>query len=183
MTTRAVKHRRAMKGLLAHVRLHPAQAGGRDVVKTAAHWKMLTGFVFEHKVCAWCGKLIEEERARRWHTVCYQYYACALGGTTYPNSSRSLIPLRRDSVCAVCGEDGYVTYHTQRGEERRRREMELDHAVSVAVARERGLHTHIRAVMPSNLQWLCHRCHAAKTGADRRELNGLRRGQPALLVV
>ena len=47
--------------------------------------------------------------------------------------------------------------------------MELDHRIAFSVAHGRGdWRSLLMAYDISNLHWLCHPCHAAKTGEDRR---------------
>ena len=53
--------------------------------------------------------------------------------------------------CVLCGGPG----------------EECDHRIAIAVAREIGYRTHIRAYLLRNLRWLCGPCHKQKTAAMR----------------
>lgn len=57
--------------------------------------------------------------------------------------------------------------------------FELDHQDALSVAWASGDERRLlRALCLANLQWLCHFCHAAKTGDDRRRMNNLLNGRP-----
>ena len=57
--------------------------------------------------------------------------------------------------------------------------FELDHQDALSVAWASGDERRLlRALCLANLQWLCHSCHAAKTGDDRRRMNNLLNGRP-----
>ena len=56
---------------------------------------------------------------------------------------------------------------------------ELDHVTALVVAYASGDERQVlRAYTLDNLQWLCRRCHAEKSGNDRRTANNLKHGRP-----
>ena len=56
--------------------------------------------------------------------------------------------------------------------------LELDHHDALSVAWASGSeHRLIRALTLDNLRWLCHECHATKTGQDRHRMKNLLEGR------
>ena len=83
-----------------------------------------------------------------------------MGKTVEQNTNDSLI--QRTNACFQCGKIGF---------------FELDHRTALSVAREyrrMGQRGWWKAWTLSNLRWLCHSCHAIKTGHDRKLLARLR---------
>ena len=100
--------------------------------------------------CRWCGQATEGRRA--WHEPCVPAYWAATA-----QSSRLRRYFRRRPACP-CGQPG----------------TELDHIDALSIASASGdRRRYVRALTLANLRWLCHDCHAAKTGDDRRRLNDL----------
>ena len=57
--------------------------------------------------------------------------------------------------------------------------MELDHHDALSVAWASGSERRLmRTLTLSNLRWLCHQCHATKTGQDRRRMKNLLEDRP-----
>ena len=58
-------------------------------------------------------------------------------------------------------------------------QFELDHRDALSVAWASGSERRLlRALTLDNLRWLCHPCHAKKTGQDRRQMRNLLEGRP-----
>ena len=53
--------------------------------------------------------------------------------------------------------------------------MEIDHRFALGIAARRDRRVWLRAWHVSNLQWLCHDCHATKTVEDIRIIRQLDR--------
>ena len=49
--------------------------------------------------------------------------------------------------------------------------IELDHTLALKVAARQGIRQYVRALLPDNLRWLCHACHATKTREDRVKMS------------
>lgn len=125
------------------------RAGGEMTRDGVGPWKYRGG---TPGTCRWClGPA--PTGSRHWHTNCIRYHAIARSrGTSF----------LRVTPCP-CGREG----------------RELDHRVAVGVASRLGPREYVRSLLPENLQWLCHDCHAEKTVTDRekmKELAGGRRG-------
>lgn len=111
-------------------------------------------------VCIWCDRDTESKRTR-WHHWCIGAYLIARGQTNIPAykpKQKQLVSESPDRLydyeweqCEICGE----------------RAQELDHALALSVARFLGRRAILRAFWIDNLRWLCHDCHAVKTGSDR----------------
>ena len=109
-------------------------------------------------ICRWCGLPIADGKRKRWHQSCVHWYMAARGQTVNnlaPLLERPVVP---PTACALCGS---ATAE------------ECDHLVALAVAARQGVRQWVRAHQPSNLRWLCHECHAGKTGEDRRLMSRL----------
>lgn len=81
------------------------------------------------------------------------------------------------------GALGYQQMHEQyadlMGKAHHAEQFELDHKDALSVAAAAGDERRaIRALTLGNLRWLCHLCHATKTGIDRRKWNNLMNGLP-----
>ena len=105
--------------------------------------------------CRWCRRPCLPTKA--WHPECLPAYAVAVGRQML-NAFEPLIPW----ADCPCGKPG----------------QELDHRVALAVAAQLGERQRIRAYTLTNLQWLCHTCHLAKTAKDMAALRYLRRKHP-----
>ena len=125
-----------------------------------------------NKRCRWCKRPVDEKRRRVWHEACWPAYWAATG-----NQSR-LVAAMMDSqqrdpgasppTCELCGQPND-----------RARRLELDHRDALSVAWASGDQRRLlRALTLANLRWLCHECHAAKTGDDRRRMSNLLNGRP-----
>lgn len=154
--------------------------------------------------CHWCGE--PTEGRRQWHDDCLRWYAVAKGRVSdyqeiplfvsveeWEEHHRQLHDWRtanprpegedyyvfwskcpvRLAVCAECGGPFQAT----------------DHRLAVSVAHELrrlGQRGWWKAWAPSNLRPICNKCHARKTGDDRRTLNKLRArnaGQPEQMEI
>ena len=99
--------------------------------------------------CRWCGLKAIGKRYRKlaWHKEpwgdCYRYYAMV----RVRDYGRRLFTV---APCANCGATG----------------QELDHIVPLRLAVLFGKREYVRALLPSNLQWLCQECHRDKTAGD-----------------
>ncbi len=92
-------------------------------------------------LCRWCA----EPAARivlTWHSYCLTAYRIASG----QKSDRI-----ETDLCEICGSEA----------------DELDHRLSITVAKTLGISALIRAFTPQNLRWLCQQCHRQKTRQDR----------------
>ena len=161
--TTAVDRIRQIRGLHRHV---PPLLPSRDrlLAVQGTTWKAITRSIPVHvRQCSWCDQPLTG-RPRRWHPACLQALAAARGQTKYPN--RSLQLLER-GPCEQCDADG----------------QEVDHVLSLAVARELGPRAELRARDVGNLRWLCDDCHKDKTREDRGQLARLRRGEPPQLAM
>ena len=144
----------------------PLVALARQTVANEARWgagsgrSLMPGLRWKSDVpkgeCPWCRG--RSPRARKaWHDECLVAYLLARGQTIDLNR-RSLTPY---APCAGCGADDPT---------------EIDHRVPLSVARATGdPRIMARAWSLRNLQWLCRKCHAEKTGRDRRLLGRIRR--------
>ena len=108
--------------------------------------------------CCWCKQPSRPHRI--WHDLCRKAHSAGMGKTVEQNTNDSLI--QRNNACFQCGKIGF---------------FELDHRTALSVAREYQRMGHRgwwKAWTLSNLRWLCHSCHATKTGRDRKLLARLR---------
>ena len=158
---------RGLRGLVRHVKLPLA---GKSV--NWMHRSPAAGIAHRGVwgTCTWCGLTAisaKTGRKLKWHNSCAFYYRLAAG----QHSSERDFALRRTkpAVCK-CG----------RGEP-----SEVDHILSIGVAarlsQTLGTKVYVLAFLPENLQWICHRCHSAKTRFDRawmRLLDGLVEEKP-----
>ena len=149
--TRAERYR-GLRGFVIHA--IPAVRECSYGVVRAMRSREVCGPVSRHwpypGVCWWCHERVENRRARKWHTRCLRYFFAARGITA------QLAPW--GELCANgCGALG----------------KQLDHHVAIGVAGRTSERELLRAFLPENLRWLCHACHAQKTGQDRREMNRL----------
>ena len=73
--------------------------------------------------------------------------------------------------CAITGSSYFYYFPYESDDDRRclcgEIGTELDHTLALGVAQRISLKAYIAALMPENLRWLCHDCHAAKTRFDR----------------
>lgn len=99
-------------------------------------------------VCRWCYQKTASPRAR-WHNYCLNFYWVASG--QQPEEIQH-------TLCEICGNSA----------------DELDHRLSIEVARRLGRDALLRAFIPDNLRWLCRECHRHKTRQDRRLARFLR---------
>ena len=106
--------------------------------------------------CRWCR--LPTDGRKKWHPACVQGYTIAIGRTIGLGNK----PIITDAPCP-CGADS----------------RELDHIVSLALAKARGDRRGLlRAYTVGNLQWLCRECHKAKTADDFRRIANLKAGRP-----
>ena len=93
-------------------------------------------------LCRWCGTPTANLRLT-WHTYCFNAYRVATG----------LKPVQiQKTLCVRCGGPP----------------VDLDHELSIVVARALGEAALLRAFTLPNLRWLCKGCHRRKTRLDRR---------------
>lgn len=141
-----VDRMRQYRGLLRHV---PDDLDGtaRRGIKPFARLERYDGR------CRWCGIAFTPAEGRRaWHPPCVAAYWFATA-----QSSRLRRFLRKPMPCP-CGQPG----------------TELDHIDALGLASASGdRHRYLQALTGANLRWLCHACHARKSGRDRRQLNAL----------
>ena len=109
----------------------------RRLVNRTAKW----GEPPVNGVCRWCYERTDSPRTR-WHRYCLNFYWVASGQP--PNEIQH-------TLCEICGNMA----------------EELDHRLSIEVARGLGRAALLRAFVPGNLRWLCHECHRRKTRQDR----------------
>ena len=120
--------------------------------------------------CRWCGTEAVSDKGRKlaWHNSpnggCFRYFAAVrcMGPVTAGKYPKPLYPV---TSCAECGESPG---------------KELDHQVALGVALKDGPRAYVRALLPTNLRWLCHDCHVRKTAEDRRMMTW-RRSQVRML--
>ena len=122
--------------------------------------------------CIWCDD--PTGSARRWHDECVRACAAARGVGTPLNppllkvkdpvfswSNMQYVP---PITCEACGKINPSA-------------PEIDHRIALGVAaRVWTPWTVVKAWSLSNLQWLCHGCHVAKTRQDRLAMKSLDRG-------
>ena len=144
----AADRMRQLRGLLRHVPATLEAGVARRGIPTFPRLRRYDGR------CRWCGRPTSERTV--WHPACVPAYWAATA-----QSSRLRRYFRRKPACP-CGQPG----------------TELDHIDALSIASASGdRHRYVRALTLANLRWLCHACHAAKTGDDRRRLNDLLHGQ------
>ena len=169
---------RGFKGLVRRVR------AGAKVVDRQLNVSGLGFPERRNKTCTWCWEPVDEPRKRYWHSHCAVWQAATKCQLSPYAAERGLIPselLNGDRAaedvyfagwyarcCAVCeltpswqGDDAG---------------LEIDHRLGIAIAVELGPRAVMRAYLPSNLQYLCQKCHKAKTKQDAGILKILRRG-------
>lgn len=106
-------------------------------------------------ICRWCGQPIEEGRRAVWHTPCLAAYWAA---TAAQHRLREIVGAPH---ACPCGRPG----------------VQLDHTDALSLASASGdVRRYRRALSFSNLCWLCHDCHAAKSGKDRIALRRMLAG-------
>ena len=137
---------RGLRGLLIHYRERPAT--GRRLIKS--HLPK------ERGRCNWCRQAVDEKGKVLWHSSCAQWAEVAFGGYPY-----AYMRATRDYHCEQCGGADQIEY---------------DHTLSIAVARELGGNAVIRAFCLDNVRYLCHSCHLDKTKRDLALLKSLRKG-------
>ncbi len=101
---------RALRGLLYNSKNNGVYNNNIDVSNSrgvifASHMWKYNGFKRKHKICSWCNRDIDDSiRARYWHPLCYQFYATALGTTSYPITNQPLIDLPDwdEPCCNLC---------------------------------------------------------------------------------
>ena len=137
---------RAAEAVATQARVHPANPllDPRALVSPAANWRKIK------ETCPWCNEPSKEAEPG-WHPRCRQYYYAARGATYYEQDGKTT-PLVAKTPCVKCGADA----------------QEIDHIVSLALARNPGRTAILKAWTPQNLQWLCASCHDAKTTTDIR---------------
>ena len=169
------------RGLIMRVRLEDHLNHGRALIRSVGYLsmsdKIAAGNRLPHRIptrykhdpdyqkkCAWCGEPLSG-RARSCHPECVKWYMAGTGVTRMAGGGPYLID---PGPCDICG-----AAFPAHGE----RMFEVDHRTALSVAREMQLDDDPRwwrAWAVSNLRWLCHECHATKTGADRRRLAKMR---------
>ena len=92
--------------------------------------------------CRWCYEPTANIKTR-WHPYCLNIYRVASG--QHPDEMQR-------TLCEICGDPP----------------DEMDHRLSIEVARALGPAAMLRAFTLDNLRWLCRTCHRRKTKQDRR---------------
>ena len=135
---------RQLRGLVVHVT--------EDLVADGHVRRGIPSFGFlkrYDRICRWCTR--PTAKGTVWHRPCVCAYFAAVGN---PQLREVVGP----PVACPCGQPG----------------QELDHIDALGLASaSRDVHRYRGALSFSNLRWLCHRCHAVKTGDDRRRLRRL----------
>ena len=171
-----------LRGIVLHVYTSRAwKRYGRHV--SSGMWLMREKYQGQ---CLWCLRPLAAaaiKRSRLYHRPCKRMkdgFAFGFRLRTGPHGKK----------CAKCGLTERVTnpdydaetpgsrqyIHNPERDRNSDNAFELDHRVAISIASEMaGVKGWARALMPGNLQWLCHACHATKTAADRRTLNALHR--------
>ena len=164
---------RGLRGLVRHVLWRPRSRHTpkpppegpvvRDPAARIAH-----GGVWGR--CTWCGLPATAGRTGRklkWHNSCVRYYLAAAGQQLAIRELKRALAER-----CICGDP---------------KPYELDHRLAIGVAQrlaERlGRKIYAVAFLESNLWWLCHDCHVAKTNFDRawmRQLDNPAEDEPIL---
>ena len=130
---------RQLRGLVLHHRRHPAEHSRRLVNRTA-RW----GEPPRNGICRWCYELTASPKTR-WHLYCLTIYIIAVASGQHPEEIQR-------TLCEICGDPP----------------DEMDHRLSIEVARALGPAAMLRAFTLDNLRWLCRSCHKRKTRQDRR---------------
>ena len=139
---------RSIRGLIKRAKALPEYSpSGRAIVNGLPPLKFRT-----KGECWWCKQPCDSRRV--WHDDCFIAYGVASGGVYYSNTSIRYT----DGNCVVCGDC---------------MDIEVDHFISLAVAREYKKHGQKgwwKAWTLNNLRPLCRACHLKKTADDRRLL-------------
>ena len=109
----------------------------RRLVNRTASW----GEPPVNGICRWCYELTASPKTR-WHLYCLNAYRVASG--QHPDEIQH-------TLCEICGDPS----------------DEMDHRLSIEVARALGPAAMLRAFTLDNLRWLCRSCHRRKTRQDR----------------
>ena len=106
--------------------------------------------------CRWCRRPCDARR--HWHKPCVLAYLVARGAT-----GNNVYLKRGPCDARGCNARWSGAF------------MELDHRLALGIAARRSRRVWLRAWHVSNLQWLCHTCHGAKTAEDIRIIRQLDR--------
>ena len=155
--------------------------------------------------CRWCKQPVDEPTHRVWHADCLPAYWAATGNQSALVIHISEQHREQDgdlgTACEECNlcttvhwnyitdrfpeHESYLWFHklgmdwTVTPRQTAGGSMELDHRDALSVAWASGSQRRlIRALTLPNLRWLCHQCHATKTGQDRRRMRNLLEGRP-----
>ena len=128
--------RRQFRGLIIHSERHRATKYPRRLVNRTASW----GEPPVNGKCRWCYEQTASMNTR-WHMYCLNAYFVASG------QKPAEIQL---TLCEICGDEA----------------DEIDHRLSIVVARALGPDAELRAFTLANLRWLCQVCHRRKTRQD-----------------
>lgn len=128
-------------------------------------------------ICCWCGEPCGPN-AHYWHTSCVKAFSAARGFQRNIHNGRPLPAPSRWTEhtvcrCAGCGHESNSPY-----------DFDVDHRVALSVAwASQDWRTILRAYMLDNLQFLCAKCHRAKTAADRIALTAIKKSRRPLVDV
>ena len=113
--------------------------------------------------CFWCHLPAANRRRTYCSDDCRQQRDAVLGYRVFPIFPSVL----SQAQCVDCG---------QRDTWKHPLNMEVDHELSIHLARQISMKALVAAFLLDNLRWLCANCHKQKTAADRREISIARRG-------
>ena len=123
--------------------------------------------------CVWCGRPAPTKR-KYWHSDCFKLYTLFHG--QFMSMGRPVVRVRDmdEGRCAVCGKRGYEDGDFADFDEWMAvGDRQIDHKLALGVAGRIDPRAFVRAFLPSNLQVLHRKCHAAKTARDRRAMAAL----------
>ena len=166
---------RPLRGLLIHglptveFRLKHGNHYCRDLIGSFMGKPHIMG------TCIWCQREGTDRIKGWWHSECVTAHQLARGITANINGK----PAIPRGPCANCEYNNEAATRLGRYGDN---PMELDHATPLALVwARRNVREILMAYTVWNLQWLCHDCHAKKTGWDMRQINQARKGQATLL--
>ena len=170
------EYRRGLRGVVLHVlpRVRErfaerdvtaprwSSGAGRDLIGPASNLRSDTW-----GTCRWCE--LPCKRGHKWHSACFRMFCMARGQTMLTGRHETVV---KRADCALCGKEHVPVTRHKYGEPTVHPHS-LDHALAIGVAKLIDAASWARAYLPTNLRWLCHGCHVAKTKRDRRRMKWL----------